>query len=73
MSETSGIAQARASNQWMVNGDFGFDLEAGGQWQILEDTGIPPITKFFSVDLSHFIAMHAKKELTFFYCNIRDL
>ena len=47
MSETSGIAQARASNQWMVNGDFGFDLKAGGQWQILEDTGNPPITQFF--------------------------
>ena len=50
MSETSGIAQARASNQWMVNGDFGFDLEAGGQWQILEDTGNPLITQFFSTD-----------------------
>ena len=23
MSETDGIAQARASNQWMANGDFG--------------------------------------------------
>ena len=54
MSETSGIAQARASNQWMANGDFGFDLEAGGQWQILEDTGIPPINLFFSTDYSHF-------------------
>ena len=51
MSETSGIAQARASNQWMVNGDFGFDLEAGGQWQILEDTGNPPIKWFLLADL----------------------
>ena len=25
MSETDGIAQARASNQWMANGDFGFE------------------------------------------------
>ena len=43
MSETSGIAQARASNQWMVNGDFGFDLEAGGHWQLLEDTAYPNV------------------------------
>ena len=43
MSESNGIAQARASNQWMVNGDFGFDLEAGGQPQGLEDTGKPLI------------------------------
>ena len=70
MSETSGIAQARASNQWMVNGDFGFDLEAGGQWQILEDTGIPPITRFFSMDQSH---ADKKKELQVFHCRIMDL